>query len=252
MTPEELLDYLLTEYESEFVEFKGSNSHAENIGELVSALANGAVLAKKDEAYLIFGVNDQGGVVGTSFNPKDNLKGNMPFKNWLSTCLTNCDSLNYLKVDHPDGSVIIIVVPRAKIYPVQFMGVEYIRVGDSKKKLNEHPEIARKLWEEILRVSFEDGNASDLLNDDADLRKRLQVAQLHRGRNAGEDLGGVDKGFARPGRASAWMILARRSRSASACLAMARTMFSVSSTVLISTLLTLIRSDAACVCKFQF
>src|SRR6185437_11592902 len=40
--------------------------------------------------------------------------------------------------------------------------------------------------------------------------------------------------------ASAWMIFARRSRSASACLAMARTMFSVSSTVLISTLLTLI------------
>ena len=40
--------------------------------------------------------------------------------------------------------------------------------------------------------------------------------------------------------ASAWMILARRSRSASACLAIARTMFSVSSTVLMSTLLTLI------------
>src|SRR5271163_2362812 len=39
--------------------------------------------------------------------------------------------------------------------------------------------------------------------------------------------------------ASAWITLARRSRSASACLAMARTMFSVSSTVRISTLLTL-------------
>src|SRR5580658_7928169 len=43
--------------------------------------------------------------------------------------------------------------------------------------------------------------------------------------------------------ASAWMTLARRSRSASACLAMARTMFSVSSTVLISTLVTLIPED---------
>jgi hypothetical protein len=29
----------------------------------------------------------------------------------------------------------------------------------------------------------------------ADLRQCLQVAQLHRGRNAGEDLGGIDEGL---------------------------------------------------------
>lgn len=45
------------------------------------------------------------------------------------------------------------------------------------------------------------------------------------------------------------MILARRSRSASACLAIARTMFSVSSTVLISTLLTLIPQVSVCVSR---
>ena len=164
MTPEELLNYLIEHPESEFIEFKSSNFNPENTGELISALANGAVLMKKDEAYLVFGVDDQAHkVVGTKFNPKTLKKGNQPFKNWLATSLGHCEALTYTSVDHTDGKVEIITIPRAKIYPVKFNGVEYIRVGESKKKLLEHPELARKLWEEILRVSFEDGNASDLL-----------------------------------------------------------------------------------------
>jgi ATP-dependent DNA helicase RecG len=166
MSPEELLDYLLTEYESEFIEFKGNNHNADNIGELVSALANGAVLEKKDEAYLIFGVDDSRNVVGTNFRCETKRVGGMPFKNWLATNLGNCDALRYFNVEHPSGQVVIIGIPRAKVYPVKFLGTEFIRIGESKKKLSEHPEVARKLWEEILRVSFEDSNASDLLTED--------------------------------------------------------------------------------------
>jgi ATP-dependent DNA helicase RecG len=166
MSPDELLDYLLSEHESEFIEFKGNNHHADNIGELVSALANGAVLEKKDEAYLVFGVDDERNVIGTGFKPETKRAGSMPFKNWLATNLGNSDALSYFNVEHPNGHVVIIGIPRAKVYPVKFNGIEYIRVGESKKKLTEHPEIARRLWEEILRVSFEDGNASDLLNED--------------------------------------------------------------------------------------
>jgi ATP-dependent DNA helicase RecG len=166
MQPYELLDYLLKHHESEFIEFKGSNYHPENIGQLISALANGAVLEQKDDAYLVFGVNDDRQVVGTSFNPDTAKKGNAPIKNWLSTGLSHCGPLEYLTVDHPKGKVVIIVLPRAHAYPVKFFGDEYIRVGESKKKLTEHPELARKLWEEILRISFEDGNASDLLTED--------------------------------------------------------------------------------------
>jgi ATP-dependent DNA helicase RecG len=165
MSPEELLEYLLTEHESEFIEFKGSNFNPENTGELISALANGAVLEKKNEAYLVFGVNDERAVVGTSFDPDHQLHG-QPYKNWIASNLSNCEALSYLSFNHPRGEVVIIVIPRAKVYPVKFKGVEYVRVGSSKKKLSEHPELARKLWEEILRVSFEDGNASDLIDED--------------------------------------------------------------------------------------
>lgn len=179
MSPDELLQYLLNEHESEFMEFKGSNFTSENTGELVSALANGAVLQKKDEAYLIFGVDDQRKIVGTSFQPELQEKGNQPYKNWIATNLSNCDAIDYISVSHPSGNVVIVVIPRAKVYPVKFSGVEYIRVGSSKKKLSEHPELARRLWEEILRISFEDGNASDLLGEESIL-ELLDFAPYYR------------------------------------------------------------------------
>lgn len=175
MDPVDLLNYILLEHESEFVEFKDSNFNPDNTGELISALANGAVLHKKDSAYLVFGVNDKKKIVGTKFDPETAKKGNDSFKNWIASNLDNCNSLDYITVNHTDGDVVIIIIPRARMYPVKFKGVEHIRIGDSKKKLSEHPEIARKLWEEILRVTFEDGYASELL-EGSELFERLDFA----------------------------------------------------------------------------
>lgn len=53
VNPNELLDYILSENESEFIEFKANNHDPYNTGELISALANGAVLENKEEAYLV-------------------------------------------------------------------------------------------------------------------------------------------------------------------------------------------------------
>src|SRR5882757_4587448 len=105
MQSSELLEYLLQHNESEFVEFKDSNTHPENIGQLISALANGAVLEQKDEAYLVFGISDARKVVGTSFDPETSRKGNMPFKNWLATGLSHCGPLKYLTIDDQRGKV---------------------------------------------------------------------------------------------------------------------------------------------------
>jgi predicted HTH transcriptional regulator len=166
LEPPQLLDSLIKQYESEYIEFKGSNSDPENIGQLISALANGAVLQKKDEAYLIYGVNDSREIVGTTFEPDLYKKNNQPFKNWLASNLSHAGALGYQNIDHPKGRVLIITIPRATTYPVKFKGVEYIRIGESRKKLSEQPELARKLWEEILKTSFEDGHASDLVNEE--------------------------------------------------------------------------------------
>ena len=54
--------------ESEWVEFKLNYHSAEEIGERISALANGACLHNQPFGYLIFGVEDKTHkVVGTTF-----------------------------------------------------------------------------------------------------------------------------------------------------------------------------------------
>lgn len=155
---------LIKNRESEYVEFKTSNDAPNLFGETVSALANGAVLADKQEAYLVYGVDDNHIIVGTDFNPYGQSRS-QPFINLIATQLNYADNITY-KVGYVDGKkVVVVVIPRARLYPVEYKGVPYIRVDSAKKKLHEHPELARKLWEMILKCSFEDGYATDLLDE---------------------------------------------------------------------------------------
>jgi len=54
-----------------------------------------------------------------------------------------------------ERSVVLLEVGRAFRHPVQFQGVEYIRVGTYKKKLKDHPEKERELWRIFDQVPFE-------------------------------------------------------------------------------------------------
>ena len=68
--------------ETEWFEFKVNSSDPESIGEYISALSNSASLIVKNEAYLIFGIdNDTHEVVGTKFQPKKVKKGNEELEN---------------------------------------------------------------------------------------------------------------------------------------------------------------------------
>ena len=63
--------------ECEWVEIKENNYNPELIGEYISALANGAAYMGQSKGYLAFGINDQThALVGTSYNPKLEKKGN--------------------------------------------------------------------------------------------------------------------------------------------------------------------------------
>lgn len=55
--------------ETAWVEFKHNKYDPEMIGQDISALANGAALAEKDYAYMIWGVDDSSHeILGTTFN----------------------------------------------------------------------------------------------------------------------------------------------------------------------------------------
>ena len=58
-----------------------------------------------------------------------------------------------------DGQpVVLLEIERAFRHPVQFQGLELIRVGSYKKKLKDLPEKERALWRIFDCVSFEEGD----------------------------------------------------------------------------------------------
>ena len=55
----DLVNELLGNDESEWLEFKKGNEDPEMIGKLCSALSNGARLVGRDKGYIVWGVDDE-------------------------------------------------------------------------------------------------------------------------------------------------------------------------------------------------
>ena len=63
-----VLQLLQEPSEQEWLEFKENYHSAEEIGERISALSNGACLCNKRYGYLVFGIKDHDqSIVGTKF-----------------------------------------------------------------------------------------------------------------------------------------------------------------------------------------
>ena len=157
--------------ETEWVEFKVNNADPQEIGEYISALSNSAALVGKAFAYLIWGVEDSAHtLVGTSFKPHAARVGNEELENWLLRLLTPKIHFRFLEAHIEGQTLILLEIERAYRQPVQFSGVEYIRVGSYKKKLKEFSEKERALWRLFDKALFEDGIAVDHVQGDEVLR----------------------------------------------------------------------------------
>src|SRR5690349_1235606 len=82
----DLLERLVKEPgENGWLEFKHNNNDPERIGEWVSACANAALLAGKERAFLVFGIeNRTKKKLGTTVRLAEMKKGAENFTNWLS------------------------------------------------------------------------------------------------------------------------------------------------------------------------
>jgi len=133
--------------ETEWVEFKCNYHEPQVIGEYISALSNSATLCGKQKAYLIWGINNETHeITGTNFNYRKAKKGNEELENWLSHMLSPRLDFKFSEITFDSNLVLVLEVPCAVRQPVTFAGVEYIRVGTSKKKLKDYPEKERQLW----------------------------------------------------------------------------------------------------------
>lgn len=134
--------------ETEWLEYKRNRYEPKDIGEYLSALANGACIAGQPRGYLVFGIDDETHeVVGTTFDPYAvKGKGNQDLLPWLAAGLNPNTGFEIHVVNHPDGRVVLFEVGPAREQPVGFYGKAFVRVGSSKTELYKHPEKARAIW----------------------------------------------------------------------------------------------------------
>jgi len=170
-TEQELLG-LLTELrklprETEWVEFKQNNAKPDEIGEYLSALSNAAALSGKINAWLVWGLNnDTHDIVGTSFNPTEEKVNNQEIESWLLQLLSPKINFRFYSFQTEGKTVVLLEIGAAFRHPVQFKGVEYIRIGSYKKKLKDFPEKERELWRFFDRTPFEEEIAAENLSGD--------------------------------------------------------------------------------------
>lgn len=153
--------------ECEWAEFKVNNCNPQKIGEYLSALANSACYHEQKYGFLAFGIEDETHrLVGTSFRPLHEKKGNQELENWLVTQLNPRIDFNIFEFDYNDLHFAIFRVDAAASMPVSFRGVPYIRIGSYKKPLDEHPERERKIWNRTNRIVFEKEPAAEKVNEE--------------------------------------------------------------------------------------
>lgn len=164
----EQLQFLLRELcrlpnETEWVEFKYNNDDAPMIGEYISALANSAALLNKQAGYVVWGIdNASHEVIGTEFKPNATRYKQQELESWLLQKMSPKIHFRFHEFASLETKpVVILEIQPATHTPVQFDGVEYIRVGSYKKKLKEFSEKERTLWRVFDKTPFERQSASE-------------------------------------------------------------------------------------------
>ena len=141
--------------ETEWVEFKHNNNDADEIGEYLSALSNSAALSGKVQAYLVWGIdNTTQDVIGTRFDPTAAKVGNEELESWLLRLLSPRINFRFHVFEADNRRVVLLEIGTAFRHPVQFKGIEYIRIGSYKKKLKDFPEKERELWRVFDQTPF--------------------------------------------------------------------------------------------------
>jgi ATP-dependent DNA helicase RecG len=137
---EEKLEQLLSSYsENETLEFKEAKKGYDfkKIGKYFSALANEANLSDRDEAWLIFGIEDKDkSVVGTGF--RNSLQDLHNLKREIAEKTTNGITFREIYEVRKEGKrVVLFEIPSApKGVPIAWSGHYYGRDGESLSPLN--------------------------------------------------------------------------------------------------------------------
>lgn len=152
--------------ESAWLEFKLNNADPSKIGEYVSAVANSAALLDRDDAFLVWGVdNTTRTLVGTSFDPIAARVGNQGLLIHLAANLSPPVVVEPMTGRIGDTFVSLLRVQAAGTTPVAYKGDRWIRIDESKSMLRSHPMVERQLWARLDKTPFEQRSARNRLDE---------------------------------------------------------------------------------------
>ena len=149
----DLLETLLSyKDEYEWLDFKENWFSKDEIGEYISAIANGAALCGKEFGYIVWGVNDATKeVVGTTVNFNKDID-NEPYKHYLARNLTPKISFETVEFKYNEARIVMLIIPQSKSIVTKFKNEAFIRIGSSKEKLSKYPEWEIKLNNTLVNV----------------------------------------------------------------------------------------------------
>ncbi len=140
-----LENFLQLTDEYEWLDFKENWFSKDEIGEYISAVANGACLCGKEYGYIVWGVTDkQRVVVGTTID-FDRDFNDEPYKHYLARNLKPSIAFEVIEVTYLNHRVVILKVPASKSVQTRYKDVSYFRLGSSKEKISRYPEWELKL-----------------------------------------------------------------------------------------------------------
>ena len=143
--------------ESDCVEFKKNFANLEDIAKYISALANSDAREKQPKAYLIWGIEDKTHeIIGTTFNPATEKKGNQPFESWLSNQLSPSTTFDFIELLFEEKRVVILEISPAVGSPLLFNGLAYVRIGTTVTSLKKHPSVEKEIWDSLKTTCFEE------------------------------------------------------------------------------------------------
>lgn len=163
----ELLKSLLKQGECEYVEFKENYFKIDDFLKYYSALSNSATLHNEDFGYMVFGVSDNGNILGTH-NNKDEKDLKIKIENWFG----NSRDFKIYKFAVEEKNIVIYQIPCAKGRIAQCkinkVNVALYRVGSHNSDIFSSLD-CNKIVEKIAlfgndwsAISVDDANIDDL------------------------------------------------------------------------------------------
>ena len=132
--------------EEEWFEFKVDWQEYHALGEYISAMSNAAALLGREQAYFVWGIeNNSHQVVGTKFNFQQEVR-NEPLQHLLARMVRPYIGFQFSELTLRGKRIVVLSIPAARHTPTSFDKVRYMRISSSKVNLMDFPEREAQLF----------------------------------------------------------------------------------------------------------